>query len=102
MNTKINQLVKDNTKKDKELSELKHEIDTLQTNLEKEKETVAAKSLDIHNLQFDLSSVKSELSLVQHENEQTSQQLSETQLKLDNTRSSLKDANEINTYKAKL
>ena len=78
-NTRINQLVKDSCKKDKELSERKHEIETLQLNLEKEKEIVSAKSLEIHNLQLDISGVKSELSLVQHENEQTSRQLSETQ-----------------------
>jgi hypothetical protein len=101
VNNKLTYLRKENTKKEKEISERKQELEHLQDQLGKAKEENANKSIELRNLQMDLGRVNSELLLSQRESYERSRILQETLHKLDNMRNTVKDAKEINSYKAK-
>ena len=73
----------------------------MQDQLGKAKEENANKSIELRNMQMDLGRVNSELVLSQRESDERSRVLQETLNKLDNMRNTVKDANEINSYKAK-
>merc|ERR1712083_337079 len=83
------------------MGERKQDLEHLQDQLGSAKEENANKSIELRNLQMDLGRVNSELLLSQRESDERSRVLQETLKKLDNMRNTLRDANEINSYKAK-